>query len=132
MAKVPNKEGDIVDITYNVDVVASVLIEWETDDQPTGWNYGTDQPIYTTYQYAVGSDPEIKSISFVSDEPFSINGNDLPIQQAQKQLGIEVIRQLLDPKLNADLLHSKFEKEVENMEPPSEEPEDRRDYDYDR
>lgn len=129
-AKAGNRNGELIDIGYYVDVEASASYEWETDEQPTGWNHSTDNPTYSSYSYASASSPEINSITFTPDQEFYIDNNSFSLHDAQGILDPSVMKQLLNPVIYVPLLGKAIDKKAENLEPPEvEEPDDYYDWD---
>jgi len=128
-AKVLDKNGNTVEIAYTVDVQASAQVEWENDEYPSGWNYRTDSPTYTTSVYAASGEVVVSKVSFI-DEGWVIGDDEVSMQQAQQHLNPESLRQLLNGQIYSKILGPLFDKATENMEPPDpdfDEPE--RDYD---
>lgn len=114
--KAMNKEGNIVDIGFDLDINASAGWEWEHDESPTGWNYSRDQPTYTTSTYASVNIPEINSVSFVPDQDFYIDNETYSVRDAQQIIDPTVLRQLLNPAVYAKLMSPAFNKQGENIE----------------
>jgi len=116
--KALNRQGKPVEIGYDVEIASSASVEWEEDENPTGWNYKSDQPTYTSSVYASAGTPEVSSVSFIPDQEFYIDGDAYSIQDALKEIDPSVIKQLLHPTLYVNLLGSAFDKQAENIEPP--------------
>ena len=116
--KALDREGNVAEIGFDLDIVASAGWEWEQDESPTGWNYKSDSPTYTTTTFASVNTPVVSSVSFSPEQDFTINGESHSIRNAQKYIDPTVLKQLLNPVLYAKLMGSAFEKEAENMEQP--------------
>lgn len=125
-ATVVNKHNEQATVGYDVDVDASASINWETDEQPTGWNYSRDQPTYTSSTYAVASDVSITSISFTEGQEFYIDNEVYSLHDAQSIIDPSVLKQLLNPTIYESLMGPAFDKRAEDIEPPEQdyEPED--------
>ena len=106
-----------INITFDVDVNASAGWEWETDENPDGWNYGTDQPTYSEHTYASCSEATIHSVRFSQETNFTINGEDVSLHEAQQHIDVSIMRQLLLPVHYKKFFNRKFSKEIENKEP---------------
>lgn len=119
-ATVVNKHGEQVTVGYDVDVDASVSVDWETDEQPTGWNYGTDQPTYTSSTYAVASDVSVTSVSFTEGQEFYIDNEVYSLHDAQSIIDPSVLKQLLNPTIYASLMAPSFDRKAEDIEPEEE------------
>ena len=128
-AKTVNRHGEPVEIGYDVDVEAVADFGWETDEQPTGWNYRTDGPTYTSSMYASVSEPVISSISFTPDQEFYIDNEVYSLYDAQRVIDPAVLKQLLNPQIYIPLMRPSFEKKAEDMEPPEQYYDDYDDYD---
>ncbi len=113
------REGKPANILYGVEVVAKCPYEWESGDVPTGYNYGNDSIIYSSAQSADIGDIEISSVHF--SEEFDIDGHTMSPQEAQKFLGPEVMKQLLNPALYSKLLNKSFRNYAEDLSPPEKE-----------
>lgn len=117
-ATVVNKNGQPVEVGYDVDVEASCGIDWETDEQPTGWNHSRDEPTYTSSIYAVATDLSITSISFTEGQEFYIDNEVYSLHDAQSIIDPAVLKQLLNPSVYEPLIGSAFDKKAEGIEPP--------------
>ena len=120
--KLIDQEGQQHSVLYMVDVKARCDYEWDVTDEPTGWNYKTDQPTYTSHQYIAKDNVLIQSVSFVSGEEINIDGDEIPIQNAAQILGRDGIRELLNPEVTRKAMNPGFERKFDSMEPPSSEP----------
>jgi hypothetical protein len=129
--KALNKNNQEVDIEFDVDVVSSASYEWEDDDNPTGWNYSSDQPTYTSSTYASVSDVDVNSVMFSQDTNFIVDGEEISLHEAQQFIDPSVLKQLLNPAIYKKLMDKMFNIKAENMEPPQQEF-DKPDRDYDR
>jgi hypothetical protein len=127
-----DQHGQLHSILYTTNVKARCDYEWETIDHPTGWNYKSDQPTYTSYEVPTANDILIQSVSFNADSEFNIDNQDLPIQEAINKFGKDIVKELLNPDIIRKAMAPGFKREIDSLEPYYEEPEDRRDYDYDR
>jgi len=123
--------GEVLDIGFDVDVIARVEYEWESDEQPTGWNHGTDSPTYSTSVFAAGSDPIIESVQFSADTPFYIQNDEVPFQEVNKYVHPAVLKQLLNPEVYSKAMAGSFQTQLEKLEPPEYDPsgDDYDDYD---
>jgi len=117
-ATVPGLDGQPKDIGWDVWVEATCGIGWESDESPTGWNYKTDNPTYTSYTYATGDSLEFTSITFSDGAVFYINNEELTLQDAQQQIDPAVLKLLLDPKLFEPTVGKFADSKIQDMEPP--------------
>lgn len=126
--------GEAVDLIFSVDVSASVDYFWETDEQPTGWNHSTDRETYSTSYYAEVSPVTIHAVSFDTTSPFTVQDKTVPFQTINKYVHPATLKQLLNPTIYVSALASAFQREVDRLEPPSDdlgdeyEPDDYKDY----
>jgi hypothetical protein len=116
--KALNREGNVVDIGFDLDIVVSAGWEWEEDESPTGWNYSRDEPTYTSSTYASVGTPEVSSVSFSPEQDFYIDNETYSIRDAQQIIDPNVLRQLLNPAIYSKLMSPAFEKQGENIEQP--------------
>ena len=117
-AKVLDKTGNPIELGLDIKIAASSSVEWEEDESPTGWNYKSDQPTYTTSVYASASTPVVDSVSFAHNEGFYINGDTCTLQEVQQHVDSSVLKYFLNPALYVGLMGPAFDKEAENIEPP--------------
>jgi len=117
-ANTEDKNGRTVEIGYSVDVKAEAGVGWESDDSPTGWNYRTDSPTYTTYYYATSGDISVTSVQFVDGAEYYINNDAMELKEFYQHLDPMVLKQLLNPEIYVKALGSAFDKAAENIEPP--------------
>lgn len=113
-----NKNGQPVNIRYSVDVLAEAEIEWESDDEPTGWNYGTDSPTYTTSSYATSGEISVKNVQFTPGAEYYVGDDAMELQEFQQNFTPDVLKQLLNPAIYAKALAPSFDSSTENLEPP--------------
>jgi len=117
-AKVLDKTGNPIELGLDIKIAASSSVEWEEDESPTGWNYKSDQPTYTTSVYASAGTPVVDSVSFAHNEGFYINGDTCTLQEVQQHVDSSVLKYFLNPALYVGLMGPAFDKEAENIEPP--------------
>jgi len=128
--KALNRKGEVVDVGFDLDIKASAGVGWQEDDEPTGWNYKTDNPTYTSYTTAEAGDIAIESIQFSDGMAFIVDNEELYLRDAQQIIDPSVMKQLLDPNVYIKLLNPYFDKKAAEMEPPEQEfDEPERDYD---
>lgn len=123
------KNGQPVEIGYSVDVKAEAGVDWESDESPTGWNYKTDSPTYTSSAYATAGDVSVSGVRFTTGAEYYVNNESMELQEFYQHFDPAVLKQLLNPAIYVKALGPSFDKSVENLEPPEqdfEEPE--RDY----
>jgi hypothetical protein len=128
-ARAIDKNGQPAEIGYSVDVKADAGVGWESDESPTGWNYKTDNPTYTSSEYATSGDVSVKGVQFTNGAPYFVNNDEIELQEFQQHFDPVVLKQLLNPEIYAKALGSSFDSAAANLEPPEqdfEEPE--RDY----
>jgi hypothetical protein len=116
--KAVNLQGEVVEINFDIDVKANAGISWEEDEQPTGWNYKTDSITYSSSYRPELGDIIVSSVEFSEGMAFYINNEDLYLKDAQRVLGPNVMKQLLNPAIYQKLLVSAFDKKIENIDPP--------------
>jgi hypothetical protein len=111
-------DGQSKEIRWDVWVEASGGFEWEDDESPTGWNYKTDDPTYTSNTYAATEDPEFTSIAFDDGSTFFINNEEFSVEEAQQQISPKIMKHLLDPTLYSGIVGEKFDSKAETLEEP--------------
>ena len=116
--KVVGKDGKIHNVGYTISAKATADIDWETDDEPTGWNYKSDQPTYKSYTYATISDTKILDVKFTDDIEFLYDDDLLYLDQVLEYIEPYIIKQLLDPNIYRKLIGQIFQDKAENLEPP--------------
>jgi len=129
-ATVMDRNGKPVEVGYDVDVKAEASINWESDETPTGWNYKTDSPTYTSHAYAECGDITVTSVQYIQGSDYYINNEAMELDEFVQQIDPTALKLLLTPSIYAKALGSPFDKAAENAEPPEpdyHEPE--RDYD---
>lgn len=125
LGQVIGKAGQPLNIDYTVNVVASADIEWETDEQPTGWSHGRDEPTYDTFEVARHGDILVSKVEFSDSVPFIINDDqELSLRQVQQYIDIATLSQLLNPETYKKALEPSFLRAIENLEPAEQEPRD--------
>jgi len=123
------KNGQPIEIGFSVDVKAEAGLGWESDESPTGWNYKTDNPTYTSHDYATSGDISVTSVQFTDGAEYYINNEAVELQEFYQHFDPVVLKQLLNPEIYVKALGSAFDKSVENLEPPEQEfDEPERDY----
>lgn len=123
-ATVLDRRNNPVDIGYTVNVSLEYELDWDGDEEPTGWNYGTDQPTYTTSSWGVAGKLLSANVEFI-DVPFIIGDDEVAMKDALQALNPESIRHLLDPKIYENVLGSLIDekaKEADLPEPDFDEP----------
>ena len=111
-------DGKVHEIGFDVDVKATADTEWQSDESPTGWNYKTDNPTYTSSEYLSVGDPTITEVKFSEGMAFYVDGNDLYLHDAQKLFDPNTLKQLLNPDIYKKLVGSLFDKKAANVDPP--------------
>ena len=124
LATVFGLDGKPKEIGWDVQVNAIGDVEWQTEETPIGWNYKTDSPTYSTYAHAVPVDMKFEEISFKEGSTIHIDGEDLPIEQAQSVIDIRILKSLLDPKLYENQIAEYVDSKVAEMESSDFEPDD--------
>jgi hypothetical protein len=116
-ATVLDKNNKSVDIQYTINLNAEAEISWEDYDEPTGWNYGSDEPQHETFTGAGIGNGDISDVDFV-DGSFSINGNTgLSVEDVAQYINPESLQQLLNPNSYADIMEDKFTEEARKIQP---------------
>jgi len=113
-----NRNGQPTEIGYSVDVKAEAGLDWESDDSPTGWNYKTDNPTYTSYAYATSGDISITSVQFTNGAEYYIDNNAIDLQEFQQHFDPAVLKQLLDPTIYVKALALPFDNAAKRAELP--------------
>lgn len=130
-ATVLGRNGQPVNIGYDLDITASAEVGWESDESPTGWNYSTDNPTYTSYEYATAGAAQFSNIQFTENQPIIVDDNEMSLHDAQQHIDPAVLKQLLQPELFTQWFNSMFDKKAEDMEPPEADFDEPDRYDYD-
>lgn len=130
-ATVLGADGQPKEIGWDVTLEASCELEWESDESPSGWNYKTDSPTYTSYTYATGGNLKFTSLIFDETKSFYINNEDLTVEDAKQIIHPNVLKLLLDPKLYESTVGSYADKEIQEIEPPEPDFDEPDRYDYD-
>jgi len=116
-ATVLDKNNKPVDIQYTINLSAEAEISWEDYDEPTSWNYGSDEPQHETFAGASVGNGDISDVDFV-DDSFSINGQTgLSVEDVAQYINPESLQQLLDPNSYADIMEDKFTEEAQDLQP---------------
>jgi len=116
-----SKNGKPAEIGYSVDVKAEAGLGWESDESPTGWNYKTDNPTYTSYEYAEAGDISVTNVQFTDGAEYYVNNEAMELQEFYQHFDTMVLKQLLNPEIYVKALGSSFDKAAENLEPPEQE-----------
>jgi hypothetical protein len=116
--KAMGNDGKPHNVGFDVDVTAHAGVEWQSDEQPTGWNYRSDSPTYTSTSHAVVGDVTISSVAFSEDAEFVIDDESYSLHDAQQLISRAAISQLLDPEIYKKLVNSLFDKKAANVDPP--------------
>lgn len=115
-AKATSKTGEISNITFGVNVNAGCDYRWESDEKPSGWNYKSDTPTYSSYSYAEGNDLEIYSLKFDSLGDFSIDNNYISYEEFIDYLSPYSLKQLLNPSAYISLMSPEFAKQLQGID----------------
>jgi hypothetical protein len=116
-ATVLDNNNNPVKLQYTVDIYAKADIEWEEYDEPTGWNYGSDEPQHETFAGAGIGDGDISDIEFHYDG-FSVDGEvDLSLQDVEQRINPESLQMLLDPNNYTEIIADKFVEEAKDLQP---------------
>jgi hypothetical protein len=116
-ATVLDKNNKPVDIQYTINLNAEAEISWEDYDEPTGWNYGSDEPQHETFAGASVGNGDISDVDFV-DDSFSINGQTgLSVEDVAQYINPESLQQLLNTNSYADIMEDKFTEEAQDLQP---------------
>jgi hypothetical protein len=113
-----NRNGQPAEIGYSVDVKAEAGLGWESDESPTGWNYKTDNPTYTSYEYATSGDISVTSVQFTDGAEYYVNNDAMELQEFYQHFDPAVLKQLLNPEIYVKALGSSFDSAAEKLEPP--------------
>ena len=116
--QVLTREGTPAEISFNLNIVASADWDWEVSEEPTGWNYRTDQPTYTSSRSVVVNSPEVSSVSFYPDDDIYVNKEPYSVQEVQEIIDPTVLKQLLNPTLYSKLMTPKFQQQAESVQEP--------------
>ena len=133
-AKVVGNDGQQHDVGYTVNIETSAPFHWMSDERPTGWNYRSDQPTYTSSTHAACGKVTIQSLEIDQDALCYFDGQDVKAQVLTQQISPQAQKQLLNPTLYSNLLDRPFQVHCEDMDPPEYDPEDddpRNEYDPD-
>ena len=106
--------GNKHDVEFYVEVLADAIVEIETEEIPTGWNYGTDRIIYSRSTYMTAGDVHISHIKYADDE-IVVDGQPMSFFDAQKYIGANVVHQLLNPSLYIDYVSSLINDKVDSI-----------------
>lgn len=117
-AKALGLDGKVHEVGFDVDVKASADAEWETDEQPTGWNHSRDEPTYSTSEYLSVGDAVVSEVKFSEGMAFIVDKDDLYLQDAQKLFSHDVFKALLNPDIYKKLVSQLFSKKADNIDPP--------------
>lgn len=123
--------GQMLDVGFDVDISAKIDYEWVTDERPTGWNYRTDNPTYSTSQYAAGSDVMVESVAFSTDSMFLIQDEEVPFHSVNKYIHPATLKQLLNPAIYSQGMSGAFQAQLEKLDPPEYGPDDDYEPDFD-
>jgi hypothetical protein len=116
-ATVINREGNAIPIGYDADVVASSVVEWETNERDVRGPAGPESDTYETYEYATSGPIVVSAASFSHSGVYLYDNEEVSLDQLREYIDDEVLKQLLAPEIYVNALAQSFDDAAEKLEP---------------